>query len=736
MVDAEGRVAWMDPVLARAVGWEAQAAVGRAARQVLAVLPWLEHAVVAGLRGQEDACEGTGRGQRLRALVLPVFDGGRLMGVCARLHVVEPTQSQADGKEEVIHQLARAQQRFESIVDGIDGIVWEADADLHLTFLSRQSERLLGYPREQWLEEPDFWDRHVYPDDRAWARAYCLRALREQRSLEFEYRMFASDGRIVWLRAHVTVVTDDGQSPRLRGLLVDVTEQRLSHERLEQTHSILRAIFDSISDGVVVVDAAQRITAYNKRFQDMWGLSDAVMATHDADTALRAAAPLVKDAQGFVEGIEQRYFPTEEVDVRTVELVDGRVLECTSKPQRLGGTPIGRVWSYRDVTSERRSKIERERLLVAEQNAREQLEESFALIDTFLAHAPVGLAFLDQDLRYLRINDALAALHGRHRNEEMGHTVREMNPLMADTIEPRLREVMATGKAINGLEMSGYVPSTPDELRHWRVNYYPIRTPKVIVGVGVVVVEVTEEYRAQKERERLLREAQEAIRVRDDFLSIAAHELKTPLTPLKLHLQMMKQQAAAGRPPREHHVDKALAQVSRLAVLIHDLLDATRIQAGRLELKHEPVSLQALVRDVLAQNAAPGQGHTLEHEEPAEPLVVLGDPGRLAQVLTNLLENAFKYSPTGGAVRVTLERKGDEAVVSVRDQGIGIPEDQRTQLFERLFRARNAPISGFGGLGLGLYICRDIVERHGGRIWVDSELGQGSTFHFTLPLMT
>jgi signal transduction histidine kinase len=141
-----------------------------------------------------------------------------------------------------------------------------------------------------------------------------------------------------------------------------------------------------------------------------------------------------------------------------------------------------------------------------------------------------------------------------------------------------------------------------------------------------------------------------------------------------------------------------------------------------------------VVREVLEDFRPACTHHTLEYEESVEEPLVLGDRGRLAQVLVNLLENALKYSPMGGPVRVTLTRAGPEVLVSVSDSGIGIPADQQAHLFERFFRARNAPISGFGGLGLGLYICRHIVERHGGRIWVESEVGHGSTFRFTLPV--
>ena len=388
------------------------------------------------------------------------------------------------------------------------------------------------------------------------------------------------------------------------------------------------------------------------------------------------------------------------------------------------------------VTAERQALAEQGRLLAAEREAREQLEESFAVLDALLNHAPVALAFIGRDLRCLRINDALAALHGRSREEEIGKTVREMTPQLAPIVEPLMRRVLDEGTPIIGLDMTGEGSANPGELRHWNVSYYPVRSSSgTILGLGAVVSEVTEEYRAQAERDRLLREAQEAIRVRDDFLSIAAHELKTPLTPLKLHLQMLKGQADAGHDVAPRHVDKALAQLARLSVLVNDLLDTSRIQAGKLELTTEPLPLREFIREVLAEFRGTNSRHSLRFEAPDDPLVIRGDRARLAQVLANLVENAFKYSPTGGTVRVTARRMGTEACVSVKDEGIGIPKEEQAHLFELFFRARNAPISGFGGLGLGLYICRDIIERHGGRIWVESGVEQGSTFHFALPCL-
>ncbi|WP_257455806.1 PAS domain-containing sensor histidine kinase [Archangium lipolyticum] len=737
IVDSQGRIVRVDNTLAPAGGWELEAPLeGRTLEEVLHHHPWLTHALRTALTGQETACEGGEPARRMRALVLPIFgDDGQCLGACARLRASAP-QPETAHHEALKQELTRTQQQYEELLNALDCIVWEADVGFRFTFVNKQSERLLGYSPLEWIQEPDFWENHVHPEDRGWAQAYCMKATRERRPYEFEYRMVATDGRIVWLRAHVTVLVEEGQPPKLRGIMVDVTEQRQAREKLERTASLLRATFDSIADGVIVVDTNQRLTAYNKRFQLLWGLPDDVLLVNmDIAKSITVAAPLLKDPERFILRLQEMFVVSEQVYVDTIEFLDGRILELTSLPQRMGSTIIGRIWSYRDVTEERRGKAEQERLFAAEQNAREQLEESFALLDTFLNNAPIGLGFLSRDLRFIRTNDALAALHGKTREEEVGRELREMAPYVANTIEPLMRQVMETGEPLIGLDTALEVPATPGQLRYWRVSYYPVRTKSGrIVGVGAVVVELTQERRAQEERERLLREAHEAIRIRDDFLSIASHELKTPLTPIKLHLQRLEQRSAAGQPIPPQLAQKALAQVDRLTGVISDMLDSSRIEAGLLELEREPLSLQELIREVLAGFRPHCLHHPLEYEECAEALVVQGDWSRLAQVLTNLLENALKYSPQKGPIRVTLTRSGAEALVSVSDSGIGIPADQQAHLFERFFRARNAPVSGFGGLGLGLYISRHLVERHGGRIWVESESGQGATFRFTLPV--
>ena len=240
---------------------------------------------------------------------------------------------------------------------------------------------------------------------------------------------------------------------------------------------------------------------------------------------------------------------------------------------------------------------------------------------------------------------------------------------------------------------------------------------------------------AEAERERLVVELREAVRLRDEFLSVASHELRTPLTPLALRLQLLRQECSRPEVDTQRvlgHVESAHAQVRRMTALMDSLLDATRITSGRLTLRREDdVNLAAIVRDVVSSfETQAARAHCpLELELPAR---VLGqwDALRLEQIVTNLLSNALKFG-AGHGVTLRLEEQGDWARLSVRDEGIGMDAAMRARLFGRF--ERGVSERHYGGLGLGLFITHQVVQALGGRVHVESTPGQGSLFTVELP---
>lgn len=230
-----------------------------------------------------------------------------------------------------------------------------------------------------------------------------------------------------------------------------------------------------------------------------------------------------------------------------------------------------------------------------------------------------------------------------------------------------------------------------------------------------------------------VRAQEEVTRLKEDFLSAAAHDLRTPLTTLVAQAQLLERRAVRSpeAPADLAGIQKVEKEAQRLKTLVLELLDATRTEQGRLVGTREEVDLTEVAEETCARNGTDLHPCEVEAEGP-----VLGcyDSVRIRQLVENLVENAVKYSPEAGAVRVKVWREKDCNCLSVADSGIGIPAEDLSHIFDRFHRGTNVDDKRFMGMGLGLFICKGIVEQHGGRIWVDSVHGRGSTFYVALPV--
>ena len=254
--------------------------------------------------------------------------------------------------------------------------------------------------------------------------------------------------------------------------------------------------------------------------------------------------------------------------------------------------------------------------------------------------------------------------------------------------------------------------------------------------VDQLEAQIEERKKAEQEakHQQVLKQAAEDLMAKkDEFMSIASHELKTPITSVKASLQILQRMAEKNEnlQPAAPFVDKAARQVNKLTAIIHELLDVTRIQAGKLELDKTDFNLGELILECVDQCKLDDKEHVFQIDGDKN-LLIYADRNRIDQVLCNLLTNAIKYSPGAGLIIVAFEKLENGLVkVSVTDNGIGIPEDKTADIFDRFYRVENRP-QYYSGIGLGLFISSEIIKRHGGEIGVESILGKGSTFWFTV----
>jgi len=242
-----------------------------------------------------------------------------------------------------------------------------------------------------------------------------------------------------------------------------------------------------------------------------------------------------------------------------------------------------------------------------------------------------------------------------------------------------------------------------------------------------------------EELEQSNQQLEQTNQLKDQFISMASHELKTPITTIRGQAQIMLRRLSRQREiPKEFEdvrvtLEKIDAQTHRLTSLVDDLLDLSTMRAGKIDLRLEPCDIREVCRGVV-EDQRQLTGRPIELEIPTTSVMAKVDSDRLGQVVTNLVSNAVKYSPDESAVQVCVFQQERVANIHVHDAGQGIPEEQQKRIFETFYRAPDAQTLKKSGWGLGLAICKDIVERHGGRIWCESQVGKGSTFCVELPL--
>lgn len=488
--------------------------------------------------------------------------------------------------------------------------------------------------------------------------------------------------------------------------------QEVIEQQLTLSVAALGRIFDYTPSSVQIVDAQGKTAYVNKAFLALIGSRNAGPPDRSAD--LRALGPeelstalarALKGEEGTVKALWLPWAtsntPRQDIVLTPLRDSDGQVAGVILQYEALTG--LGQAFLH--------------------------AVESKAQLDAAINSVHEGVIILDKDGRIMLANPFVHELYGFPQGRLHG--------LRPDEMGESLGDVFPDASVLNAV-MPPTADHDPEEA--WTSEYaleHP--RPRVVRHVTSPIYDEAGAFLGQVMLIHDITAEHAALRARDELLSVASHELRTPLTAVKGFAQLLQRdlhRLGEAVPLRtEQHLTVILRQIERLTRLVDELLDVSRIETGRLELHHEHCDLAAIAAEVverLAQDAAQ-KGCRFTLQLPSTGAVGSWDPGLLDQVTTNLLDNAIRFSPQGGTIAVTITAQETNAQFSVTDEGIGVPENQLTTIFEPFKHGANARRQHLDGFGLGLYIARRLVERHDGQIWVESIEGQGSTFWFNLP---
>ncbi|HEV7672543.1 MAG TPA: ATP-binding protein [Thermoanaerobaculia bacterium] len=370
--------------------------------------------------------------------------------------------------------------------------------------------------------------------------------------------------------------------------------------------------------------------------------------------------------------------------------------------------------------------------------ARQEVELQKRLLHSLFMQAPTPIAVLRGPQHVIELaNPPLCQIWGRAEQEVLNRPLAEVIPGLLDQIYSALLDgVYRTGIPYVGREVASKLGRiSTGQPMYFNFVYSPFRNiEEEVEGIFIIASDVTAQVLAREQVEGLREAAESANRAKDEFLAMLGHELRNPLSPIVTALQLMKLQGPEGSEQARTIIER---QVNHLIRLVDDLLDVSRIARGKVDLKRETVEIAEIVAKAI-EMVSPLLEQQTQHlmaEVPRQGLAVDGDPIRLAQVVSNLLTNAAKYTPEAGNINVRARRDGGEVVLSVSDSGIGISSEMLPQVFDLFVQGRRGIDRSEGGLGLGLTIVRNLVERHGGSVSASSEgPGRGSEFLVRLPL--
>jgi PAS domain S-box-containing protein len=653
--------------------------------------------------------------------LVPVILRAKVAGFVELFQKTEQVRRQAEQlrhleRREFERRLAEENARFRALTEHSSDAVSLIRADGTVLYNSPSSRRVLGYEPDEFVGRSGF--EVVHPDDRQRIAARLADLAREPRTpVTEELRVRHKDGSWRWVEC---VGTNLLAEPAVRAVVInfrDITERHRATEALRDSEQRFARFMQHLPGLAWIKDAQGRyvyandaaVRAFRTSRAALYGRTDAEVfppataaqfAENDRRALAGGAGVQVVETLQHEDGVLHHSL----VSKFPIPGPDGTAAV-------VGGMAI-------DITEQRRTQAVLEESELRFRQLAENIKEVFWVSDP------------DKN-EVLYVSPAYEEVWGRSCR-----SLYERPRSFLDAVHPDDRErvlALSLARQVRGeLADVEYRVVRPDGSVRWvRDRGFPIRDPS---GEVYRIVGLAEDITERKRAEESLREAD---RRKDEFLAMLAHELRNPLAPIRNAVELIKL-LAPEEPNLRRARDLIERQVVHLARLVDDLLDVSRITRGKIKLHKEPLELGGvLARAVEASRPlVEARGHQLTVSLPRDPVPLLGDATRLAQVFSNLLSNAAKYTEEGGRIEVVAEAAGGEAVVRVRDTGVGIPADLMPQVFDLFTQGDRSLARSEGGLGIGLTLVKSLVEMHGGRVELFSGgPGEGTEARVRLPAL-
>ncbi|WP_210418719.1 response regulator [Aliikangiella coralliicola] len=670
-------------------------------------------------------------------------------------------------------ELAEKSKHLELVIDSTAVGVWDWQVQTGEVLFNQRWAEIIGYQLQE-LEPTDIntWINHCHPEDliesgklleKHWSG--------ESQRYVFEARMKHKSGDWVWVLDTGKVVEwhADGKPKRMIGTHLDITERKNAELAISETMALLESTIESTDNAILVTSTEGKILRTNSRFVSLWDIPDKPAKVLDESSVVKTISQYLKKPEILTKNLESFKQDKFAESTEMLVLTDGRIIEKISQPMLMNKTPIGRVWSFRDVTQRMITQQQQKQLLESTQvklNITSALNQNKPLsqrLDNVLStiltiegmKSKGGIYLYDEKTRVLQLLCYCGELSIDFLKEEStieigqgicGGVAETGQLLICDSVFDDER-VMTKWSELEDCGLYILPMNNRTERRHNVLGIVVLASEKkpdksyerltLLKEIGdILSINILNE-NVNQQLEIARHEAEESSRLKSEFLASMSHEIRTPMNGVLGMLGLLLNSPLNQDQKHKAHLAQSSAQ--SLLALINDILDFSKVDAGKLELEIFDFNLRQMLDEFAESMAHRAQDKGLElilDITNVEHSLVTGDPGRLRQILTNLVGNSIKFTEQGEIlIKASLSRSYDNRLqfdCTVSDTGIGVPTEKQKTLFAPFSQADASTTRKFGGTGLGLSIVKKLCELMGGDISVHSEPGIGSSFQFII----